>query len=348
MKTDFNDGRKPLRPAVDLIKEANKIYEMRSMIFGENRKIIHSGQEEEFLKSAAKEINLRNHVIEQQAAEIGRVLSEVKMVLPHGYYLQWILDNCPFDDKTALHYVYLYNVTLAHPALMRMKKSVLYHIGSPNFPEKLREILAESIVGVYDYSMKDIIALQTKFINNELTEDSEELKSFLKNQRQVNILERWKLEWKGSIAALEKQKAKYQRLLTRQKEVAGEQMTNEYTEYWKSSVTILSDAINQFSGLYGGWNAAPTSFPTEELGHEIEEYAEQEDCSIGNEIYPPQRPVQRGIPMFGLSAKELSRLDNDDIYQLKYYEKVLGPEDLVPIYNNDISEDDLDVLYREE
>lgn len=340
--TDYINGTQPLLTTGKLIREIDKIELERSLVFDSDN--IIPSQEKNYRKSVAEEIRLRCQMMEQQAPKIGRLLTEVKKTLQHGAFSQWVEENCPFSHRTALNLIALYNVTLDHPALITMKKSLLYHIGSKSFPEKLRQILADSVVGVYDFSKKEILQLQTKFINNELTEDSDELKSFLKKQRQVDLLKRWKLEWKATITTLEKQKTKYEKLLTRQKEVAGKKFINEYTEYWESSLRILTDAICQFSSLFNSQSNKQSVANAQVIDHiqSKEAYIEPEfrvkSLSVGS----------ASLPLLGLSAEEVRKLDSAEVHLLKYYDAILSPDDILPRYNDDISDEELIAFYENE
>ena len=44
----------------------------------------------------------------ERAAEVGRLLLRVKDTLPHGAFLPWVQESCPFSERTARRYLRIY------------------------------------------------------------------------------------------------------------------------------------------------------------------------------------------------------------------------------------------------
>ncbi len=107
------------------------------------RKVMYHNQENvpleeliKFLDHCIYEIKMLDQSSTENSRKIGEIICTVKENLKHGELGKWIAENLPFSPRAGFNFVILYKVTLEHPELMALKKSVIYLICSKSFLKK--------------------------------------------------------------------------------------------------------------------------------------------------------------------------------------------------------------------
>ena len=84
-------------PSIDELSAARRIRRERESRF--NRSWLKDGQVSSYIGSVIEEINVRAKALRHQAFEIGRLLYDVKELLPHGEFHSWVENNLPFSKR---------------------------------------------------------------------------------------------------------------------------------------------------------------------------------------------------------------------------------------------------------
>jgi len=159
---------------------------------------------QDYIDSIKEEIYLRARAIRFQLYEIGRLLCDVKSLLPHGQFMPWVESNVEFSKSTALNCMRVYKSCMGHPELVEhFKPSALYVICSPKFPGQLRETLFKDSSGVYDVSEKELLEMSFKWKNGEVTLKSPEVQNLLNKQKNVSFYSLYKIELDALIQVLD-------------------------------------------------------------------------------------------------------------------------------------------------
>ena len=152
-------------------------------------------QRDTYLLSIKEELNARCKGLKHQIFEIGKLIFEVRTILPHGEFKPWINDNFEFCYKTAHNYMRVYTVCMGNPELVKyFNPSSLYVISNPKFPGRLREALFEGVKGPVDIKKKDLVHLALKFKNGEIKITDKEIQDLLIKQRDTSLWEEYKFE----------------------------------------------------------------------------------------------------------------------------------------------------------
>ncbi len=214
------------------------------------RKVLYHNREDvpleeliKFLNHCIYEIKMLDQSSTENSRKIGEIICAVKENLKHGELGKWIAVNLPFSPRAGFNFMILYKVTLEHPELMALKKSVIYLIASKSFSKKIRKQLAETGAGCYDIKYKDVLILKTKLDNGEISHDSIELDKFFKKRKDINITEQLEAEDKRLITSLDKKREQYKDFITRQKELVGRGGKNEFTAHSQHIVRVFDRAI---------------------------------------------------------------------------------------------------------
>jgi Protein of unknown function (DUF3102) len=156
------------------------------------------GSSEDYIESIKEEIYLRAKAIRFQLYEIGRLLVDVKSLLPHGEFTPWLKDNIEFSESTALNCMRVYRTCMGRPDLVEhFKPSALYLICAPSFSADLRKALFEDASGVYDIDQKELLQTSIKYKKGEVTLESPEVQNFLKKQKEKTYFELYEIELKA-------------------------------------------------------------------------------------------------------------------------------------------------------
>lgn len=219
-------------------------FENKYKIFMERGASIHDDIKV-FLSFCLSYITVLEQSTNENVRMIGELLWCVKERLKHGEFMRWISDNCPFSPRAGLNFMKLYRITLDHPELLVLKKSVIYLIASKSFTKELRAWMAEIGVGCYHLHYKEVLILKTKLDNREITIDDVELDKFFKKRRDIDLEARIKSENERIINAIEKQKTGYQSFVKQQKkEIGSMQKNSAYATHCKHVVQVLESATN--------------------------------------------------------------------------------------------------------
>lgn len=196
-------------PTITEIDLALKVRAERERQF--NRERLHAGhpQVAKYLDSVKEEIHIRSRSLAYQIFEIGKLLVDVKELLPHGSFDKWIEENFHFSKSTAINFCRVYRVCLGQPELVEFfKPSILYHLCAPSFPKDLREVIFDNVTGVFDLSQKELLEVAIKYNRGEIGLDSPEVQGFLQRQKDGKYYKRLKILLGGLRRVLEVQRAK--------------------------------------------------------------------------------------------------------------------------------------------
>lgn len=184
---------------------------------------------------------------------LGALLLQVKELLPHGEFMTFINTFCRFSVKTANNCMNAYRVVNDFPTLKNLNKSLLYIIGEKKFPHELRTLLAGSIMGDIDMTSTELMALQTAFINGEITPDGNEFSLRLKAQKNINILSRWDDLAQRFIKKIDSDRKGVKNLQKRQVDILGSDSQKEVDGYGLAIDRILANAITSLGKLHKKW-----------------------------------------------------------------------------------------------
>ncbi len=213
---------------------------------------------QEYLASIKEELEARCSGLKLQIFEIGKLLFEVKKILPHGKFKPWINDNFEFSYKTALNYMKVYTVCMGNPEIVEyFKPSCLYFIAKPDFPCGLREALFEGVKGPVDIKKKDLVQLALKFKKGELKITDKEVQDLLIRQRDISILEVYKSELKALNQLISKRLEGIKKISTKdsmnllieiqtdEEEQIREQVQNKIIEQVEKSIDEIDTMIEE-------------------------------------------------------------------------------------------------------
>ena len=217
-------------------------------------------------------------------------------------------------------------------------------IGSENFSETLREYISDTLVGVYEIEMKDVLKLQTDFLNGDLDLDSDEFTKHLVKKEQDSLHQLCEAGWQRTITKLENEKKKYQSLIDRQKKIGSASYNNKFKRMWETTISILDRTISDISslvrdGVVGIDNKRQPIKPNEKVTQEQPVPEKAEPSPDPSKVRQKRRPV---------TLEKKSRYIPDDLAaELKRIEecKELAPYDLTPIAPQDPQDDIVDREY---
>lgn len=173
---------KDLEPAVTELLAAHQMRNERQSKFEEP--FIDENDIPEYAGYIKQEILHRLRAMPYQAYEVGKLLRILKKHLPHGKFYDWVLKNLPISKATALNFMRVYRICLGHPEIIEyFKRSVLYKICAPSFPEDFRKFIFENITGPFDVKNKDLLQVAVKWEKKEVNPKSPEVQSLLKEYK---------------------------------------------------------------------------------------------------------------------------------------------------------------------
>ena len=178
---------------------------------------------------------------------IGENLLEARDILKNHDFKEWVNKNCNFKIRTAYNTMSAVLILREYPALRNLDKHLLYYMGTRTFPKKLVKLLADHSVGDLKLSKVDLVALETSYLDGKITEDSTVMLNHLKNQKNVNIRQRWYTETTKLIKNLKKESNNIKSMKAAQERVVGENKL--LTTYSKTIDDLLSDAIKKAEAL---------------------------------------------------------------------------------------------------
>lgn len=207
---DFSGGRNT-DMAIRELREAKKCRQDRESKF--DISLISGSEIDEYVKSVAEEINLRTKATTYTAFEIGKLLWDVKNLLPHGEFLKWISGNLAISPSSAQTYMRIYDCCMGVPEILGcFNLSILSEICTPRFPENLRELLFENVEGIFDVKREDLLILAFKFRNGTVKIDSEEVQNFLKIEKEKAEFNKYKSKLNSLKNILQKQHEEFKEL----------------------------------------------------------------------------------------------------------------------------------------
>ncbi|SHO50092.1 DUF3102 domain-containing protein [Desulfopila aestuarii] len=198
-----------------------------------------------YLEHLMYEIRLLDQASCDNMRKTGELLQSARDQLKHGEFSRWVTDNLPFSHRTANNMMVYYRVTLDHPELMTLQKSVIYLLGTKAFTKTFLKQLAESGVGCFDIKHKDVLALKLAIENGEVAPDSVILDDFFKRIRVADIATILKAEDERMVKSLERKRKEYEDFIARQVEIAGPTSENDFTRHGKFMITVLNDTIRK-------------------------------------------------------------------------------------------------------
>jgi len=205
-------GHKTTEPSIQELFEAKKIKDEREKTFkNDTEKITNI---DEYLYSIEEELQVRSRAFKYHIFEIGKLLCELKRILPHGKFQIWIDNNFEYCRKTAHNFMKVYRACMGHPEVVQyFNPSCLYVIASPDFPADFRQALFSGVKGPVDIKKKDIVKIAIQFKNGEVKTTDKEVQDLLKKQRDISIREKYKIELKALNQLLIDRLEKIEKLL---------------------------------------------------------------------------------------------------------------------------------------
>ena len=98
------------------------------------------------LEQEAARIRKRLFTAKRAAIEIGERLLQVKDLLPHGRFLEWVLLNCDFDPHTAQNFMNAARFARDHVKVARkLSQTGLFMLAAPRLDEGIRQRVIEAV-----------------------------------------------------------------------------------------------------------------------------------------------------------------------------------------------------------
>jgi len=189
-------GHRSTEPAIGILFEAIRLRDEREANFkGEFKTEI---VREDYLHSIKEELKLRSQGFKYQIYEMGKLLCEAKIILPHGQFQLWLDKNFEFGYRTAHNLMKVFQACMGHPEVVKyFNPSCLYIMSKPSFPDDLRDALFDGAKGPVDIKEKDLVKIAIKYKNGEITTSDQEVQNILKKQRDISLWEKYKIELKS-------------------------------------------------------------------------------------------------------------------------------------------------------
>ena len=114
--------------------EQDRVFELASM------------EPRDQLERIKEEVEVRVKITKNEIFKIGELLTMAKRICQQEDqgFKEWITDNFDFSYETANNFMNVFKNCLGmRDVAMRIKPSILYKIGAPNFPDELRDYLFE-------------------------------------------------------------------------------------------------------------------------------------------------------------------------------------------------------------
>ncbi|MEX0998797.1 MAG: DUF3102 domain-containing protein [Thermodesulfobacteriota bacterium] len=183
-------------PGLQLIFEAKRLRDERQELYKddfEKREFV-----ENYVDAIREELFIRCKAFKYHIFEIGKLLCELKTILRHGEFQNWIDNNFEFCRKTAHNFMKVYRACMGHPEVVEyFNPSCLYVITSPDFPVDLRQALFEGVNGKVDVKKKELVKIAIQFRNREVKTTDKVVQDLLKKQKDISIREKYIIELKG-------------------------------------------------------------------------------------------------------------------------------------------------------
>ena len=244
----------------------------------------------EYLAHCICEIKQLDKASTDNARDTGAILLNVKRILKPGMFSEWVEENLPFSHKEANNLMNLYRVTLNHPQLLLLKKSVIYMLASPTFTEDVLSLIEDS-VGCFNISLKEVVVLRTALINGDITPDAIVLNDYFKKRDDIDAGARIQAADDKIVRGLEREQKVYARFLVRQAEVAGKNFENRYTVNSKYVTEVVNDAISAIRRGPGSAVAEPILIDHQPL-QPLESHSQASDSPQATQ---PIEPVENRL-----------------------------------------------------
>jgi len=186
-------GHKTTEPSLNALFQAKYLKDEREKTFkNDTEKITNI---DEYLYSIEEELQVRSRAFKYHIFEIGKLLCELKRILPHGKFQIWIDNNFEYCRKTAHNFMKVYRACMGHPEVVQyFNPSCLYVIASPDFPADFRQALFSGITGPVDIKKKDLVKIAIQFKNGEVRATDKQVQDLLKKQIAMSIQEKYIIE----------------------------------------------------------------------------------------------------------------------------------------------------------
>jgi len=121
-----------------------------------------TGNREGFIKHCLYEMAQLDISSTANARTTGEILVALKRLMKPGEFTKLFEEKkVPFKHRAANNLMMLYRVTLNHPELLSLDRSIIYVLGTKGFKEEVWSLLAESGVGCYDIKYKEVLVLKS-------------------------------------------------------------------------------------------------------------------------------------------------------------------------------------------
>lgn len=189
-------GYRTTEPALQELFKAKYLREEREKSFkNDNDK---RAKIDKYVDSIEEELKIRSKAFRYHIFEIGKLLCELKRILPHGSFQNWVDNNFDFSRESAYNFMKVYRACMGHPEVVEyFNPSCLYFLASPSFPAEFRQALFEGVKGKVDITKKDLVKLALQFKNGKVKTTDKQVQDLLKKQQYISIRERYVIELKA-------------------------------------------------------------------------------------------------------------------------------------------------------
>jgi len=191
-------GFKTTEPALQELFKAKYLREEREKSFKNDHD--KRAKIDEYLDSIEEELKIRSKAFRYHIFEIGKLLCELKIILPHGSFQKWVDNNFDFSRESAYNFMKVYRACMGHPEVVEyFNPSCLYFLASPSFPAEFRQALFEGVKGKVDIKKKDLVKIAIQFKKGEVKTTDKQVQDLLKKQQHTSIRERYIIELRALI-----------------------------------------------------------------------------------------------------------------------------------------------------
>jgi hypothetical protein len=128
----------------------------------------------------------------QHAVNCGRLLMDAKELLPHGSWLPWLIDNCPFSERTAQAYM---RVTQHYPELKSAVTADLTLDGALMLLQEPHQAITHEEVEDYENEMRQQQLENLRMRLEQVTTIPEALA--LEKEAKL-LVDRYRAQWEAS------------------------------------------------------------------------------------------------------------------------------------------------------
>jgi len=245
------------------------------------------------LEQCAFDVNRLDQSSFENTLAMGEIFSYVKKTVKSGQFVKWIKDNTKISHRTANNAMILFRVTIGHPELLKLDRSIIYVLGTKGFTKQILKLLDENAVGSYNITKPEVLLLKVALRNGQVTPESIELDKFFKKRDDIDVEARLNKAKEKLVCTLKRQRKEYEDFIKQQAEAAGRKFENQFTRDSRFIMKVLDDTI---TAIYRGPESATSAVRMityqPQLKLEANTLTDEPPTTIETAPSPPEIPVK--------------------------------------------------------